>query len=74
MTLQQIISIVGLVVNLLATLLIAFSFGKNIGNANQWDEKGRKVYLASFLHPKGFTIGIILLFVSFFLLTLTNFV
>jgi hypothetical protein len=37
---------------------MAFSFGKNLGEAYQDDAKGRKVYLASFLFPQLFRIGV----------------
>ena len=57
----------GLVLNLIGTLLIAFSFGKNIEKAHQVDDKGRKIYLASFLHPRMFKLGMFLLILGFLL-------
>lgn len=57
----------GLVLNILGTIMIALSFGKNPDNANRLDEKGRKVYLASFLHPKLFMWGLVVIVVGFVL-------
>ena len=57
----------GLVLNVLGTIMIALSFGKNLANAHQLDEKGRKVYLASFLHPKLFRWGLVVIVVGFVL-------
>lgn len=47
---------IGLVLNIAGTLMIVFSFGKNLADANQVG-KGRKVYLASFLHHNLFYAG-----------------
>jgi len=58
---------IGLFLNIVGTLIIAFSFGKNIEDANQIDRKGRKVYLVSFLHPKLFYWGLILVIIGFIL-------
>ena len=52
--------------NMLGTLMIAFSFGKNPADAHQ-AEKGRKVYLASFLHPKLFYWGLGIFILGFFM-------
>ncbi len=57
----------GLLFNLIGTICVAFSFGKNRGEAHQFDEKGRKEYLASFLYPRLFTAGIVLIIAGFFL-------
>jgi hypothetical protein len=57
---------VGLFMNMLGTLMIAFSFGKNPADANQV-ERGRKVYLASFLHPKLFYLGLGIFILGFFM-------
>lgn len=70
---QNLINQIGIVLNIIGTLLVAFSFGKPPSTAEQWDKKGRKVSLAAFLYPKWFTIGIILLvmgFISMFVSTL----
>ncbi len=48
----------GLLLNIVGTIMIAVSFGKNLADAHQHDEKGRKVYLASYLHPKLFKWGL----------------
>lgn len=53
--------------NMLGTLMIAFSFGKNRADAHQIDEKGRKVYLASLLHPKLFKLGLAIIILGFFM-------
>jgi len=58
---------IGLILNIAGTLLISFSFGKNLEEAHQFDKKGRKIYLASFLHPNWFNWGIALLGFGFFL-------
>ncbi len=61
------ISKIGLVLNIIGTLMIAFSFGKNLADAYQLDKKGRKIYLASFLYPKLFNWGLILIILGFIL-------
>jgi len=62
---KEIYPYLGLILNFVGTLLIAFSFGKNIGDAHQDDSKGRPVYLASFLYPRMFRIGMVLLILGF---------
>ncbi len=57
----------GLVLNILGTFMIAFSFGKNLGEAYQLDKKGRKIFLASFLYPRLFYLGLILIILGFVL-------
>ena len=57
----------GLVLNIVGTVMIALSFGKNLADAHQFDEKGRKIYLASFLHPKLFTWGLAIIILGFVL-------
>ncbi len=63
---------IGLVLNIVGTFIIAFSFGKNLGDAYQLDKKGRKIFLASFLYPKLFKLGLALLTIGFFLQLLAN--
>jgi hypothetical protein len=58
---------IGLFLNIAGTVMIAFSFGKNLEDAHQFDRKGHKVYLASFLHPKLFCWGLILIIIGFIL-------
>jgi len=58
---------IGLILNIIGTLLVSFSFGTNLGEAHQIDDKGRKIYLASFLHPGWFKSGITLLVIGFFM-------
>lgn len=41
----------GLVLNIAGSLLIAISFGKHIGGGYNIDKNGKKVFLASLLHP-----------------------
>ena len=55
----------GLILNLMGTFLVAFSFGKNLEEAHQTDRKGRKIYLASFLHPTCFKAGMFLIILGF---------
>jgi membrane protein DedA with SNARE-associated domain len=57
----------GLLLNVVGTLMIAWSFGKNLEEAHQFDEKGRKVYLASFLRPRCFTWGMVIIVLGFVL-------
>jgi len=56
---------IGLVLNIAGTLLVAFSFGKNLAGASQTDKRGRKVYLASYMRPLFFWWGIGLLVFGF---------
>lgn len=58
---------IGLSLNFVGTVLLACSFGKNIAEAQQIDEDGRKVYLASFLRPRWFRIGLFLSAIGFLL-------
>jgi len=57
----------GLVLNILGTVMIALSFGKNLRDAHQLDEKRRKIYLASLLHPKLFNWGLAIIILGFIL-------
>lgn len=52
------LTIGGLVLNFIGTLMVALSFGKNLADAYQTDKRGRKVYLASFLYPRLFWLGL----------------
>lgn len=58
---------IGLVLNIVGTLIVALSFGKNLAEAHQLDNKGRKIYLASFLHPKLFYWGLAIIIIGFIL-------
>jgi len=58
---------VGLLLNIAGSLMIAFSFGKNLEEAHQIDKRGRKIYLASFVRPRIFYSGIDLLIFGFLL-------
>jgi len=58
---------IGLILNIVGTFLISFSFGKNLEEAHQSNNKGRKIYFASFLHPEWFKWGIALLVIGFLL-------
>jgi hypothetical protein len=57
----------GLFLNVVGTVMVAFSFGKNLEEAHQLDKKGRKVYLASFLYPKLFKWGLFIIILGFVL-------
>lgn len=61
------ISKIGLFLNIVGTIIIACSFGKNVADAYQLDKKGRKIFLASFLYPKLFKWGLVLLLTGFIL-------
>lgn len=67
MSRMKFILYIGLILNIVGTFLIAFSFGKNVEEAHQFDKKERKIYLASFLHAGWFKWGIALLGVGFLL-------
>jgi hypothetical protein len=58
---------IGLVFNLLGTIMISFSFGKHIGEGYNENDKGEKIYLSSFLHPILFRWGLITLGFGFVL-------
>ncbi len=58
---------IGLVLNIAGTIMVAFSFGQNLAEAHQLDKKRRKVYLASFLHPKLFYWGLATIIIGFIL-------
>jgi hypothetical protein len=64
----------GLVLNIAGSLLIAFSFGKHLGDAYNIDNRGKKVYMASFLHPRLFRIGIYFLVFGFILIFVSTFI
>jgi hypothetical protein len=55
----------GIILNFVGTVLIAYSFGSNLESAHQTDRKARKVYLAVFLHPSLFRVGMLLLALGF---------
>ena len=57
----------GLILNVVGTIIISLSFGKNLAGAHQLDGEGRKIYLASFLHPRLFKWGLALIIVGFIL-------
>jgi hypothetical protein len=57
----------GLILNFVGTIMVAVSFGKNLGGAYQKDDKGNEIYLASFRRPKLFYFGLFLLGLGFLL-------
>jgi len=59
------LSFAGLVLNFFGTIMVAFSFGKNLGDAYQEDSKRRKIYLASLLYPQLFKAGLMTVAVGF---------
>jgi len=59
------VALIGLFLNFIGTILVAVSFGKNLGGGYQNDARGRKVYLASFLYPSIFKSGLALLALGF---------
>ncbi len=61
----------GLILNFVGTVLLAFSFGKNLNDAHQTNRKGKPVYLASFLHPWFFYGGLAIIAVGFLLQLVT---
>lgn len=62
---MKIVNIIGLCLNILGSIMIAFSFGKHPEEAYTENEKGEKTYMASFLYPKLFYWGIIFLGMGF---------
>ena len=65
-----IISNIGIIFNLLGTVLVAFSFGAypdKDGAPYTTDDKGKKRHIAYFNYPILFWIGMVLLCVGFFL-------
>jgi len=58
----------GLVLNIIGTLFVAFAFGNPLYTAEQTDSKGRKFNLAMFRHPRLFKIGVSLLVLGFILM------
>lgn len=62
---------VGLLLNFVGTVLLAFSFGRNLEGAYQRDTNGRKVELASFTHPRRFRVGVALVAFGFLVQLLT---
>ena len=66
------LSDIGLFINILGTLLIAYTFGvldpRNFGaGGSTSDRKNREREIAYFSHPKWFKIGILLLVIGFLL-------
>lgn len=57
----------GLMLNLVGTIMIACSFGKNLGGAYQETARGQKIYLTSLLYSKLFKWGLFLLIIGFLL-------
>jgi len=64
---------VGLTLNIIGSLCIAFSFGKNLAGACQVDKNNKKIFLASFLHPCLFKSGIALMIFGFLLMLIATF-
>ena len=54
----------GLVLNLIGLILTAMSFG-SMSQTPQMDARGRRTYSASFLYPRLFQWGIIVLIIGF---------
>lgn len=55
----------GLSLNIIGAILIAFAFGKNYDGAYQTNKKGKKKFLASFKHPGLFRVGILAIILGF---------
>ncbi|MFH1825249.1 MAG: hypothetical protein ABH873_08535 [Candidatus Firestonebacteria bacterium] len=62
---MDILNKIGLVLNIIGSLLIAFSFGKHLGGAYNLNRKGKKIYMVSFKYPKMFWVGVIILVIGF---------
>jgi hypothetical protein len=56
---------IGLILNILGSLFIAFSIGKSSGEGYCPDKKGNKTYLAAINYPCWFKVGISLLILGF---------
>jgi hypothetical protein len=61
------LSRIGLIFNFVGTVMIALSFGRNLGEAYQSDKQGRRIYLASFLSPLLFKLGLVVAALGFLL-------
>ena len=58
---------IGLFLNVIGTIMVALSFGKNPEDANQKNKNGKTVYLSSFTHPLIFKIGLLIICLGFIL-------
>ena len=56
---------IGLILNVVGSIMIAVSFGKPPSTAEQRDEKGRRISLAAFRHPCLFNWGLLILVFGF---------
>ncbi len=54
----------GLLLNVVGTIMVAISVGKNPGDAHQI-VNGREIYLASVLHQKLFYCGLVVIILGF---------
>ena len=57
----------GLILNAIGSFMVAISFGENLGGAYQNNTHGKKIFLASFLRPKCFRIGLFVMGTGFIL-------
>ena len=56
---------IGLMLNFVGTIMMAFSIGKSTVGTEEVDDKGRHVSTASFRHPTLFRTGILVLSAGF---------
>ena len=63
----------GLILNIIGSLFIAFSFGENLAEAHQVDKNNKKIFLASFLRPSLFGYGVALIIFGFLLMLIATF-
>jgi hypothetical protein len=68
------LGVLGALLTLIGSIMIAISVGKNLEEAHQIDDKGRKVYLATINHPSLFPWGITVLIIGFSFLFAQNIV
>ncbi len=59
------IGLLGLILNCAGAIPIAFSFGEHLGGAYNINKRGKRVYMASFLHPGLFKVSVISLSLGF---------
>lgn len=65
----QMINNIGLVLNIIGTLLVAFAFGKlpDGDGGETANDKGKDYHFVYLIHPVGFYIGVLSIIVGFFL-------
>ena len=66
------IALLGLILNFVGVIMIAFSLGKDLSGSYREGDKGEKLYLAFFLYPRLFRWGMASLILGFLLQIITH--